>query len=151
VYTAPFGVERVSACWPRKPMRVMRFLQSMFLSSFRAPIRWGDPVRRGPLSKQAKRFFGGSTADCLCRSKGAAGNLQGKPKPARAGTGERSCRARGITLKPSPTKREAERQTSLQDENRVSIGPPANHDDIRTGLNGHSALRFQSGKKKRRT
>jgi hypothetical protein len=55
----------------------------MFLSSFRAPIRWGDPVRRGPLSKQAKQFFGGSTADCLWCSKGAAGNLQGKPKPAR--------------------------------------------------------------------
>jgi hypothetical protein len=55
----------------------------MFLSSFCAPIRWGDPVRRGPLSKQAKQFFGGSTADCLWCSKGAAGNLQGKPKPAR--------------------------------------------------------------------
>jgi hypothetical protein len=51
------------------------------LSSFRAPIRWGDPVRRGPLSKQAKQFFGGSRADCLCRSKGAAGNLQGNRNP----------------------------------------------------------------------
>ena len=35
-----------------------------FLSSFRAPIRRGDPVRRG-LSRRAGLFFGGSRPDCL--------------------------------------------------------------------------------------
>ncbi len=57
VYVVPFEVERVSAGWPTKPMRVMRFLQNMFWSSFRAPIRRGDPVRRGPFSKRARDVF----------------------------------------------------------------------------------------------
>jgi hypothetical protein len=40
-------------------------LAEHLLSSFRAPIRRGDPVRRGPLSRQARQFFGGSRPDCL--------------------------------------------------------------------------------------
>src|SRR4051794_29646527 len=55
----PFGVERVSACWPRKPMRVMRFLQSMFLSSFRAPIRWGDRCEGGRSQSNRDSFSEG--------------------------------------------------------------------------------------------
>jgi hypothetical protein len=51
----------------------MRFLQSIFLSSFRAPVGWGDPEQRGPLSSQAS-FSEGPEADCLA-------NLQ-KAKPA---------------------------------------------------------------------
>ena len=96
-------------------MRVMRLLQSMFLSSFRAPIRWGDPVRRGPLSKQAKQFFGGSGADCLWSSKGAAGNLQGKPKPAGLELASEAAE-RGNYPEAKPKRREAERKSSLQEE-----------------------------------
>jgi len=91
----------------------MRFLQSMCLSSFRAPIGWGDPERRGPLSRQARLFFGGSGADCLCSAKGEAGNPGGKPKPVRAGTAERRRRARELPCSQAQPRR-AERQTCLQ-------------------------------------
>jgi len=75
----------------------------VFLS---CPIRRGDPVRRGPLSRQARQFFGGAPGQIVCVvSKGAAGNLAGKPKPLRARTVERSRRARELPLKPSLTVR----------------------------------------------
>src|SRR5689334_23221728 len=57
VQAVPFGVERLSASWPRKPMRVMRFLQSMCLSSFRAPIGWGDPGAKGAALQASEAVF----------------------------------------------------------------------------------------------
>jgi len=75
------------------------------LSSFRAPICWGDPERRGPLSSQARTFFGGSGADCLRVCK--RGSRQSE-----RGTETRqgwNCWAKppsaGITLQPSPTEK----------------------------------------------
>src|SRR5689334_11730222 len=57
VKTVPFGVDRLSASWPRNPMRVMRFLQNMCVVFLSALICWGDPEQRGPLSRQAKTVF----------------------------------------------------------------------------------------------
>lgn len=83
-------------------MRVMRFLQSMCLSSFRAPIGWGDPERRDRSPGQRGRFSEDQEQDCSCSVKGEAGNPGGKPKP--VGLELLSAAAeRGITLKPSPT------------------------------------------------
>jgi hypothetical protein len=41
----PFVVKRASASFPRCPMRVMRFLQNIFVVSFLALFGWGDPER----------------------------------------------------------------------------------------------------------
>jgi hypothetical protein len=61
-------------------MRVMRFLQSMCLSSFRALIGWGDPERRA-LSSQARLFSEGQEWIVCAFAKGGAPNLRGKPRP----------------------------------------------------------------------
>jgi hypothetical protein len=86
-------------------MRVMRFLQGMCLSFFRAPIGWGDP-ERGPLSAKRSQFFGGVRSRLFV--------LLQKAKPPIC-EGNRNppgwnCRAQapsaGITLKQSPDERD---------------------------------------------
>jgi hypothetical protein len=52
----------------------------VFLS---CPICWGDPERRGPLSRQVKPVFRRFRSRLFAVwQKGAAGSLRGKPKPA---------------------------------------------------------------------
>ena len=64
-------------------MRVMRFLQSMYLSSFRALIGWGDPEQKGAALQASEVSFSEAPEQIVCVfAKGAAGNLRGKPKPA---------------------------------------------------------------------
>src|SRR5690348_11344205 len=88
-----------------KPMRVMRFLQSMYLSSFHAPIGWGDRERRGPLSRPARLFFGGSGADCLCSCKSRSRQSARETETRRGWNCRAQAPSAGITLKPSPDKR----------------------------------------------
>jgi len=62
-------------------MRVMRFLQSMYLSSFHVPIGWGAPERRGRSPGQRACFSEGHERIVCVPAKGEAANLRGKPKP----------------------------------------------------------------------
>jgi hypothetical protein len=109
----------------------------MFLSSFRAAIRWGDPVRRGPLSKEAKQLFGGSRADCLGRSKGKAGNLQGKPKPAGLELASEAAE-RGNYPEAKPNEKRLKGRRACK-KNRVFMGPHKITMTFGQPLNGHSA------------
>src|SRR5580693_5911378 len=51
VWAVPLAVKRVSESLPRKPMRVMRFLQNILCLLFRALFCWGDRERVGPAPK----------------------------------------------------------------------------------------------------
>jgi hypothetical protein len=74
----------------------------------------------GAALQASETVFGGSRADSLYRSKGAAANLQGKPKPAGLELASEAPSA-GITLKPSPTKKRLKGRRACK-KNRVSMG-----------------------------
>jgi hypothetical protein len=84
----------------------------------------------GAALQASETVFGGSRADSLYRSKGAAANLQGKPKPAGLELASEAAE-RGNYPEAKPNEEKAERQTSLQEEWSL-YGPPTNQDDIRT-------------------
>src|ERR1700733_7961128 len=58
VWAVPLAVKRVSASLPRKPMRVMRFLQNILCLLF-VPLLLGRPRASGSGSQGKGRFVGG--------------------------------------------------------------------------------------------
>lgn len=61
----PFGVVRVSASWPTNPMRVMRFLQSMFCLPF-LPRSVGATRSEGGRSQAKRNSFSEGQEHIVC-------------------------------------------------------------------------------------
>jgi hypothetical protein len=82
-----FVVKRVSASFPSCPMRVMRFLQNIFVISFFVPFSVGATRSEGPAPQGQGRIV--------------AGDLQGEP----AKQSPAARRAQSFDPKPSPTEK----------------------------------------------
>jgi hypothetical protein len=95
-------------------MRVMRFLQNMCVVVLSCPDLLGRPGAKGAALQASEDSFSEGPEQIVCAfAKGEAGNLRGKPKPARAGAAERSRRARELPCSQAQ-QRMAERQTRTQ-------------------------------------
>src|SRR5690242_5259458 len=92
-------------------MRGMRFLQNMCVVFLSCPNLLGRPGAKGAALQASENSFSEGPEQIVCAfTKGEAGNRRGKPKPARAGTAERSRRARELPCSQAQQRR-AERQT----------------------------------------